>query len=161
MESEPYLVFSRDITEIVKKKYFTSQKDKKDWIDFTKKMSGILPKDIDSPEDNIEIGKVKKLDLHGFSLDEANKLVKNFIIKSYNSGLRKIIIITGKGLRSKSHLNPYLSEKLSVLRHSIPEYIKKDKNLNDKIMDISIAEKQDGGEGAICIFLKKILKNKF
>ena len=151
------MVFSRDITEIVKKKYFTSQKDKKDWIDFTKKMSGIISKDIDSPEDNIEIRKVKKLDLHGFSLDEANKLAKNFIIKSYNSGLRKIIIITGKGLRSKSHLNPYLSEKLSVLRYSIPEYIKNDKNLNDKIINISIAEKQDGGEGAIYIFLK----NKF
>jgi len=157
VESESYLVFSRDITEIVKKKYFTSQKDKKDWIDFTKKMSGIISKDIDSPEDNIEIRKVKKLDLHGFSLDEANKLAKNFIIKSYNSGLRKIIIITGKGLRSKSHLNPYLSEKLSVLRYSIPEYIKNDKNLNDKIINISIAEKQDGGEGAIYIFLK----NKF
>jgi len=157
VEPKPYLVFSRDITEIVKKKYFTSQKDKKDWIDFTKKMSGIISKDIDSPEDNIEIRKVKKLDLHGFSLDEANKLAKNFIIKSYNSGLRKIIIITGKGLRSKSHLNPYLSEKLSVLRYSIPEYIKNDKNLNDKIINISIAEKQDGGEGAIYIFLK----NKF
>ena len=156
------MVFSRDITEIVKKKYFTSQKDKKDWIDFTKKMSGIISKDIDSLEDNIEIRKVKKLDLHGFSLDEANKLAKNFIIKSYNSGLRKIIIITGKGLRSKSHLNPYLSKKLSVLRYSIPEYIKNDKNLNDKIINISIAEKQDGGEGAIYIFLKKnFLKNKF
>ena len=147
----------------MKKKYFSTPKDKEDWINFTKKMGGINPKDEDSFEGDIEISSIKKLDLHGFSLDEANKLVKDFIINSYNKRYRKIIIITGKGLRSKTHSNPYLSEKLSVLRYSVPEYIKNEENLSNKIIEISTAEKKDGGEGAIYIFLKnkKILKNKF
>ena len=62
--------------------------------------------------------------------------------------------MTGKGSRSKSHENPYLSEKLSVLRNSVPEYIKNDENLANKINSISTADIKDGGEGAIYVFLK-------
>ena len=94
------------------------------------------------------------IDLHGFSLIEANQIVKNFIINSFNSGYKKLLIVTGKGLRSKSHENPYLSEKLSVLRNSVPEYIKNDENLANKITSISTADIKDGGEGAIYVFLK-------
>ena len=138
----------------MKKKNFISSKDKKDWIVFTKKMGSINPKKSDFLEKNINTNKVKKLDLHGFSLIKANKIIKNFIINSFNSGYKKLLIVTGKGLRSKSHDNPYLSEKLSVLKYSVPDYIKNDENLTNKISSISTADIKDGGEGAIYIFLK-------
>ena len=134
------MVLSWDITEIVKKKGSISSQDKKDWINFTKQMGNIKAKESDLLKKNIEINKVKKLDLHGYSLNEANKIVKNFIIKSFNNGYKKILIVTGKGLRSKSHYNPYLSEKLSVLKYSVPEYIKNDENLANKINSISTAD---------------------
>jgi len=148
------MVSSWDITEIVKKKNFISSKDKKDWLAFTKQMGNIKAKESDLLKENIKLSEVKKLDLHGFSLIEANKIVKNFIINSFNSGYKKLLIVTGKGLRSKSHENPYLSEKLSVLRYSVPEYIKNDENLANKINSVSTADIKDGGEGAIYIFLK-------
>ena len=117
-------------------------------------MGDINPKESDLLKENIEVNEVKKLDLHGFSLIKANKIIKNFIINSFNSGYKKLLIVTGKGLRSKSHDNPYLSEKLSVLKYSVPEYIKNDENLSNKINKISTADIKDGGEGAIYIFLK-------
>ena len=148
------MVSSWDITEIVKKKNFVSSKDKKDWLAFTKQMGNIKAKESDLLKENIKLSEVKKLDLHEFSLIEANKIVKNFIINSFNSGYKKLLIVTGKGLRSKSHDNPYLSEKLNVLKYSVPEYIKNDENLANKINRISTADTKDGGEGAIYIFLK-------
>ena len=148
------MVSSWDITEIVKKKNLISSKDKKDWLAFTKQMGNIKAKESDLLKENIKLSEVKKLDLHGFSLIEANQIVKNFIINSFNSGYKKLLIVTGKGLRSKSHENPYLSEKLSVLRNSVPEYIKNDENLANKINSISTADIKDGGEGAIYVFLK-------
>ena len=142
-----------------KKKHLVTPKDKKDWDVFTKQMGDISPKESDVLKENIEINKVKKLDLHGSSLIEANKIVKKFIIESFNSGYKKLLVVTGKGLRSKAHYNPYLSEKLNVLKYSVPEYIKNDENLNNKISKISKADLKDGGEGAIYIFLKN--NNKF
>ncbi|RZO50000.1 MAG: DNA mismatch repair protein MutS [Candidatus Pelagibacterales bacterium] len=122
-------------------------------------MGNIKPKESDLLNENIEINKVQKLDLHGFSLIEANKMVEDFIVKSFNNGYKKLLIVTGKGSRSKSHKNPYLSEKLSVLKYSVPEYIKNDENLTSKIIKISEADIKHGGEGAINIFLKN--NNKF
>ena len=121
---------------------------------FTKQIGDISPKKVDLLEQNTEINKVRKLDLHGFSLIEANKTVKKFIIESFNNGYKKLLIVTGKGGRSKSRANPYLSEKLSVLKYSVPEYINNDENLINKIRTISKASLKDGGEGAIYIFLK-------
>ena len=138
----------------MKKKYATSSKDKKDWIAFTKHMGNISAKKVDLPRQNTEIDKVRKLDLHGFSLVEANKTVKKFIIESYNSGYQKLLIVTGKGSRSRSYDNPYLSEKLSVLKYSVPEYIKNDENLSYTISKITQANPKEGGAGAINIFLK-------
>jgi len=147
----------------VKKKYSASSKDKKDWITFTKQMGNISTKESDLLREDIETNKVPKLDLHGFSLVDANKIIRNFIIKSYDSGYKKLLVVTGKGSRSKAYNNPYLSEKLSVLKYSIPEYIKNNENLNHKISRISEASLKDGGEGAFYIFLKnnKNLKNEF
>ena len=138
----------------MKKKYTTSSKDKKDWINFTRQINNIKPKEADLPQENIQLNKVKKLDLHGFSLEESNKKVKEFIIESYNYGYKKILVITGKGSRSKSYSNPYVSEKLNVLRYSVPEFIKDDENLKNKISKVLEADIKDGGEGAIYIFLK-------
>ena len=138
----------------MKKKRFVTPKDKKDWDVFTKQMGDISPKESDLLKENIEINKVKKLDLHGSSLIEANKIVKQFIVESFNNGYKKILVVTGKGLRSKSHNNPYLSKKLSVLKYSVPEYIKNDQYLSNKIINISTPDIKDGGEGAIYILLK-------
>ena len=138
----------------MKKKHFVTPKDKKDWDVFTKQMGDISPKESDLLKENIEINKVKKLDLHGSSLIEANKIVKKFIIESFNNGYKKLLVVTGKGLRSKSYNNPYVSEKLNVLKYSVPEFIKNDEDLKSKISRILKADIKDGGEGAIYIFLK-------
>ena len=143
----------------MKKKYIVATKDRNDWISFTKKMGSITVKEVDSVQQNLKINKVPKLDLHGFSLTAANKVVKKFIIESFSDGYKKLLIITGKGLKSKSHNNPYLSEKLNVLKYSVPEYITNNENLINKISKISKASLKDGGEGAIYIFLKN--KKKF
>ena len=138
----------------MKKKYPVSSKDKKDWADFTKQIGNISVKEDDFLEENWQINKVRKLDLHGYSLDNANKVVKKFIIESFDKGYNKLLVVTGKGLRSKSYDNPYISENLSVLKNSVPEYIKNNENLNSIISKIARADQQDGGEGAINIFLK-------
>ena len=138
----------------MKKKYSASSKDKKDWADFTKQVGNISVKEDDFLEENRQINKVRKLDLHGYSLDDANKAVKKFITDSFDKGYNKLLVVTGKGLRSKSYDNPYISENLSVLKNSVPEYIKNNENLNSIISKIIQADQQDGGEGAINIFLK-------
>ena len=138
----------------MKKKYIASFKDKKDWIAFTKQIGDISAKEVDLVQHNVKENKVPKLDLHGFSLAESNKIVKKFIIESFNYGYKKLKIVTGKGTRSRSYDNPYISEKLSVLKHSVPEFINSDENLNNKIVKIANANLRDGGEGAMYIFLK-------
>ena len=138
----------------MKKKHVVSSKDKKDWIDFTKQISNISLKEADFLQNNTEINKVRKLDLHGFSLSESNKIVKKFVVESFDQGYKKLLIITGKGLRSKSYDNPYISEKFSVLRYAVPEFINNDESLNNKVRKISIADIKNGGGGAIYIFLK-------
>ena len=138
----------------MKKKYSASSKDKKDWADFTKQVGNISVTEDDFLEENRQINKVRKLDLHGYSLDDANKAVKKFITESFDKGYNKLLVVTGKGLRSKSYDNPYISENLSVLKNSVPEYIKNNENLNSIISKIIQADQQAGGEGAINIFLK-------
>ncbi len=138
----------------MKKKYFASSKDKKDWAEFTKQMGNISVKESDFLEENQQKIKVRKLDLHGYSLNDANKVIKKFIIESFNKRYNKLLIVTGKGLRSKTYENPYISKTLSVLKNSVPEYIKNDENLNSIISKITQADQKDGGEGAINIFLK-------
>ena len=139
----------------MKKKHIATTKDKKDWIAFTKQLKNVYDKDVDFIKQNTTVHKIKKLDLHGLSLNEANKIVKKFVIQSFEERYRKLLIITGKGLRSKMHKNPYLSEQMNVLKHSVPEFIKNDEDLLEKISSISAADLKDGGEGAFYIFLKK------
>ncbi len=139
----------------MKKKSVVTSKDKKDWLTFAKNMENVKVKEADFPKKNINLNKFPKIDLHGFSLNQANKMVKEFIIKSSHEGHKKILVITGKGTRSKSNENPYISSQLNMLKHSIPDYIKNNDDLMSKISSISNATLEDGGEGAIYIFLKK------
>jgi DNA-nicking Smr family endonuclease len=89
------------------------------------------------------------------SLDEANKKIKILVDKYFVEGVEKIIIITGKGLRSKTIDNPYVSKNLNILKNSVPDYINANSKIKNKIKSISKAEIKDGGEGAFYIFLKK------
>ena len=149
------MVFSWNFKQVVKKKNIVSEKDKKDWQKFIKQTGNISPKESDLQSLNTEFKRVRKFDLHGYSLSEANKIVKQFINDSFNKGFQKLLVVTGKGLRSKSYKNPYISEQFSVLKYSVPEFIKNEKDLSDKIARISNADLKDGGDGAIYIFLKK------
>ena len=135
-----------------------SDKDKKDWNNFVFGEEKILDKEISLSKKNIKKYLVKTIDLHGFSLSDANKTVYEFIKKSFEESVDKIIIITGKGTRSKNENNPYLSKNLSILKYSVPDFIKSNKNLIKIIKNISEAEIEDGGSGAFYIYLKKIKK---
>ena len=138
----------------MKKKYSVSNKDKRDWIDFTKNIGNLYDKDINFLKQNKKVNLTKKIDLHGSSLSEANTIVENFINGCFELGYKKLIIITGKGSRSKNFDNPYRSEKMSVLKYSVPEYIKNNLSLLSKINRITKASQEDGGDGAFYIFLK-------
>jgi len=129
-----------------------TDKDKKDWKSFTSSSNKVNNKDNSV---NIKSYKNKIIDLHGFSLDKANQTLEVLINESYQLGIEKIIVITGKGIRSKTANNPYLSEELSILKNSVPEFIKSNLNLMSKIKKISEADVRDGGSGAFYIYLKK------
>ena len=130
-----------------------SDKDKKDWQNFLSKKEKLPDKDYSQTKDKSI--KISEIDLHGFTLDEANKTVDRFINESYEKGINKIRIVTGKGLHSDNEKNPYISKDLSILRYSIPEYIKKNNDLMKLIIEFKEATIQDGGDGAFYIHLKK------
>ena len=130
-----------------------SDKDKKDWQNFLSKKEKLPDKDNSQSTDKSI--KISEIDLHGFTLDEANKTVDRFINESYEKGINKVRIVTGKGLHSDNEKNPYISKDLSILRYSIPEYIKKNNDLMKLIIEFKEATIQDGGDGAFYIHLKK------
>ena len=134
-----------------------SDKDKEDWENFLKDKEKIPNKDF-IVNKKIRHEKIKKIDLHGFTLPEANKAIEQFIQKSFDEDVTKIIVITGKGLRSKNVHNPYLSKDLSILKYSVPEFIESNNNLMKMIIEITDAKIEDGGSGAFYIFLRN--KNK-
>ena len=131
-----------------------SDKDKKDWKNFISSKDKIPNKDLKITKDKIKIKIIKKIDLHGFSLENANKVIEEFITQSFEEGVNKIIVITGKGLRSKNDENPYISKNLSILKYSVPEFIKSNINLMKIIKNINEADIEDGGKGAFYIYLK-------
>ena len=131
-----------------------SNKDKKDWENFLSNKDHLPDKD--NIQNNKKVKKKKSLDLHGYSLDNANKVLEDFIKKSYEEKIFKLIIVTGKGLHSDNEKNPYISKDLSILRYSVPEYIKTNEALMKKIIQIKEADIKDGGSGAFYIYLKKL-----
>ena len=130
-----------------------SDKDKKDWENFISENQALPNKDEYNKKD--KINKIESIDLHGYSLDDANLEIKDFITKSYNSGINKIIVVTGKGLHSENDKDPYISKKLGILKYSVPEYIKNNLELMKVINFMEKAKMEDGGEGAFYIYLKK------
>ncbi|MDA9597641.1 Smr/MutS family protein [Candidatus Pelagibacter sp.] len=136
-----------------------SDKDKKDWENFTSNREKIPNKDFVS-RTKIREEKIKKIDLHGYTLEEANRCVGNFIRKCFDDNVTKIIVITGKGLRSKNVTNPYLSKDLSILKYSVPEFVESNNFLMKMIIQITDAKIEDGGSGAFYIYLKNKFKIK-
>ena len=133
-----------------------SDKDKKDWQNFLESSEKLDNKDKENLDysDRIE---EKVIDLHGFTLEEANQKVSEFIQDCYDRNVIKINIITGKGLRSKNLNDPYQSKDLSILKHSVPNYIKDNPQLMSKIIKIDQQAVDSPSKGNFEIYLKKKL----
>ena len=130
-----------------------SDKDKKDWDRFISSNEKLPNKDFEHPKKkNL---KVRSIDLHGYTLDEANKTIEDFINKAFSENINKLIVVTGKGLHSENEKDPYVSKDLGILKYSVPEFITNNKDLMSKINEITDAKIEDGGGGAFYIFLKK------
>ncbi len=136
-----------------------SNKDKRDWEEFISSDEALPNKDRKIL--NQKIFKTKSIDLHGYSLEQANKTIENFIYDSYNKKINKLIVVTGKGLHSQNEKDPYVSKELSILKYSVPEFIENNKSLMNIINEIKNANPEDGGSGAFYIFLKKKRNQKF
>ncbi len=130
-----------------------SDKDKKDWQKFILSKDKVPNKDL--KQQNKSPLKVKSIDLHGYTLEQANNVIEEFILKAFEEKISKLIVVTGKGIHSDVEKNPYISKDLSILKYSVPEFIKKNRNLMKIINDIQDASIADGGDGAFYIFLKK------
>ena len=131
-----------------------SDKDKKDWQNFLNSSDKLQSKDIDHSQNKKIM--VRSIDLHGYTLEEANKEISKFIEVSFLNGVKKINVITGKGMRSKNIDDPYQSSELSILKHSIPEYIKNNSELMKKIIKIDFDSVNSSSKGSFDILLKSI-----
>ena len=144
----------------VKKKDINNlDKNKQEWENFLNNKEKIFNKDFVHKK-NIRYEKIKKIDLHGYTIEEANEAIEQFIQKCFDENVTKIIVITGKGLRSKNVENPYLSKDLSILKYSVPEFIESNKDLMKMIIESTDAKIEDGGSGAFYIYLKNKFKVK-
>ena len=132
-----------------------SNKDKKDWENFLSNDEKLPNKDFGFNKE--KIFKTKRIDLHGFTLEQANITIKKFINDAFINHTSKIIVVTGKGLHSDVEKDPYVSRDLSILKYSVRDHINNDPELMKKIIEIKDAEVEDGGSGAFYIFLKKKL----
>ena len=144
----------------VKKKDINNlDKNKQEWENFLNNKEKIFNKDF-AHKKNIRYEKIKKIDLHGYTIEEANEAIEQFIQKCFDENVTKIIVITGKGLRSKNVENPYLSKDLSILKYSVPEFIESNIDLMKMIIESTDAKIEDGGSGAFYIYLKNKFKVK-
>ncbi|MDB9935968.1 Smr/MutS family protein [Candidatus Pelagibacter sp.] len=139
---------------VKKKDIKNPDKDKQDWENFLNNKQKIPNKDFVHKK-NTRYEKIKKIDLHGYTIEEANKAIEQFIQKSFDENVTKIIVITGKGLRSSNIENPYLSKDLSILKYSVPEFVENNKSLTQLIIETTDAKIGDGGSGAFYIYLKR------
>ena len=130
-----------------------SDKDKKDWDKFINSTEKLPNKDFKHQKNNNL--KLRSIDLHGYTLDEANKIIESFINKAFSENVNKLVVVTGKGLHSENEKDPYVSKDLSILKHSVPEFILNNESLKKKILQIEEAKIEDGGSGAFYIYLRK------
>ena len=131
-----------------------SDKDKKDWKNFINSSEKLQSKDLEQPNDRAILE--RSIDLHGFTLEEANKEISKFIENCYLNKVKKINVITGKGMRSKNINDPYQSSELSILKYSVPEYIKNNSELMKKIIKIDFESVNSPSKGNFDIILKSI-----
>ena len=131
-----------------------SDKDKKDWQNFLESSEKLESKEFDQV--NNKIISESSIDLHGYTLDEANKKISEFLENCYLNKVKKINVITGKGMRSKNLKDPYQSKDLSILKYSVPEYIKNNNELMNKIIKIDFESVNSPSKGNFDIFLKTI-----
>ena len=131
-----------------------SDKDKKDWQNFLESSEKLESKEFDQV--NNKIISERSIDLHGYTLDEANKKISEFLENCYLNKVKKINVITGKGMRSKNLEDPYQSKDLSILKYSVPEYIKNNTELMNKIIKIDFESVNSPSKGNFDIFLKTI-----
>ena len=131
-----------------------SDKDKKDWQKFLDSSEKLQNKDVDQLNNHIIYE--RKIDLHGYTLEDANKKISEFIENCYANKVKKINVITGKGMRSKNLDDPYQSKDLSILKHSVPEYIKNNPELMSKIINIDFDSVNSPSKGNFDIILKTI-----
>ena len=131
-----------------------SDKDKKDWEKFLKNSEKLEVKD-DAQNKKFNMNLEKSIDLHGYTLDSANNKIYMFILDCFEKKVNKINIITGKGLRSKNTNDPYQSKDLSILKYSIPNFIKNNNELMEKILKIDEDAVQSPTKGSFDIVLKK------
>ena len=130
-----------------------SEKDKKDWETFISSKDKVTNKDYKISTQ--KIFKTRSIDLHGYTLEQANKTIEDFIYQAYKEKVNKLIVVTGKGIHSENEKDPYVSKDLSILKYSVPEFIENSKSLMNIINEIKDANVEDGGSGAFYIFLKK------
>jgi len=130
-----------------------SDKDKKDWQNFLKNKEKLENKDRIINKKKFKSS--RSIDLHGYTIAEANTKIKDCINKCYKDGIYKLVVVTGKGLHSTNEQNPYVSMDLSILKHSVPDFINNDHHLMKKIVEIREADIKDGGSGALYIYFKK------
>ena len=133
-----------------------SDKDKRDWLNFLNSSEKLYGKDKDIEISNKTKILERTIDLHGFTLEEANKEISKFIENCYLNKVKKINVITGKGMRSKNLNDPYQSSDLSILKHSVPEFIKNNPQLMKKIIKIDFESVESTSKGNFGIFLKTI-----
>ena len=131
-----------------------SDKDKKDWINFINSSEKLQSKDLEQSNDRAILQ--RSIDLHGFTLEEANKEISKFIENCYLNKVKKIKVITGKGMRSKNINDPYQSSELGILKYSVPEYIKNNSELMKKIIKIDFESVDSPSKGNFDIILKSI-----
>tara|TARA_B100000530_G_scaffold313422_1_gene241736 strand:+ start:1671 stop:2093 length:423 start_codon:yes stop_codon:yes gene_type:complete len=131
-----------------------SDKDKKDWESFIKSNDKIYNKDLSNETNPKRKISTKTIDLHGYSLENANKTINEYIKNCFSQNIKRLIVITGKGLRSNTQNDPYVSKDLSILKHSVPEFIKSNMDLMKLIKEIKSADIEEGGKGALIIYLK-------
>ena len=137
------------------KKKDLDQDNTKAWEEYIKNPSDIYDKDKNFSKENNIKGRFK-YDLHGYTLDDANRKVREIILSCKENNYKEILLITGKGLHSKNEKDIYVSKNLGTLRYSVPEFIKSEKELSNYIISINEAEIKDGGAGAILIKLKNL-----
>ena len=129
------------------------EKDKEVWENFVESKEKLPNKDLEI-QNKISF-KTRSIDLHGFTLKQANNAIESFINDASNQKINKLVVVTGKGIHSENEKDPYVSKDFSILKYSVPEFIKSNKDLMKNIIEIKEADITDGGSGAFYIYLKK------